>query len=578
MVSDINLRIGGAAGLGVMVAGAMISKAAKKEGLYVFLSTEYPSLIRGGHNTVDIRISSKPIHCNSHKVDVLLALNTDTIERHYNLMNDGGIILYDSSETQITKRPSVKVDLIDIPIVKIAEQNGSKKMMNTVIVAAALAILEISDDYLKATLKKTFGKKGEEIVKMNIACADAAKKYVMDNHNKDHDFKKLERHDLSGHLMINGNDAIAMGALKAGCKFMAAYPMTPATSVMETMAKYEHQMDFVLKQTEDELTAINMAVGAGFAGVRALTASSGGGFSLMVEGIGAAIEEETPVVIVLATRPGPGTGMATYTGQGDINLAVYAGTDDAPRIVLAPGDQEECFYLAFEAFNWAEEYQTPVIIMTDKQLATSEKIIPYYDMKNLKIRRGKLLKQGDLDNNPDYVRYKLSNGDPISPRAIPGIRKGMHTATTYAHDEKGIESEDPLLKKKMLEKIFAKMALAKKNLPLPKITGEKDADISILTWGSSKQYIDQVMEELKGEMKIRHMNVNVISPFPTEAVTEFIDSSKKLLLIEQNYSGQFNDLVKLHCQRVIKDLMLKYDGYTLDTEEIKSRLRSMRSK
>ncbi|MFH1053887.1 MAG: 2-oxoacid:acceptor oxidoreductase subunit alpha [Candidatus Woesearchaeota archaeon] len=573
---DINVRIGGRAGFGIMTAAQALAKTAKKDGLRSFTSTVYPSLIRGGHNTADIRISNKEVYSNRYTVDILLAMNTESIEKHTNSMTKGGIIIYDPKETKITLKPKVKLDYIELPIDEIAKKNGGTVMMNTVIVAAALTVLGIDINHFKEALKQIFKRKGEQVVNNNISCVDETVNVIKEKYRKKPVFANVKRENLNDHLMMTGNHAISMGALKAGCKFMSAYPMTPSTSIMETLAKYEKQHNFVVKHVEDELTSINMACGAAFAGVRALTASSGGGISLMIEGVGAAITEELPLVVVCATRTGPGSGMPTHTGQGDLNLVYYSGTGDAPRIVIAPGDIEEFFSMTFDAFNWAEEYQMVVFILTDKQAASSLKVFPSFKMDKLKIKRGKLLKKGDLDKVKDYKRYEMIKGDPISPRAIPGIKNGMHVSSTYVHGEHGHEKDDPQNKIDMERKLFGKLKLAKKNMPKPRIFGPKDAGISIISWGTTKQYVDQIREEMEEDgIKIRHMHVSIISPFPTEAIIDFIDSSKKLMLIEQNFSGQFNNLIKLNCQREIKDLYLQADGYTIDNDKVKAIIKSM---
>jgi len=575
--SDIVVRIGGEAGYGVMTAAALLAKCAKNEGLYVYMSAEYPSLIRGGHNFADVRISCQPVHANRKTVDILLCMNTETVTKHCDVIVEGGFILYDSKETALGTCPA-HIECLDLPIIEIAKKNGGPILRNTIVVAAALELMGIGADHFKEQLRKQFAKKGDDIINQNVGAVDETVQYVRTHHQHELGFSCATPVDLSQHLFMNGNEAFAIGSIKAGCKFMASYPMTPGSSVLETMAKHEHDHDVVLKQTEDELAAANMICGASYAGVRAMAATSGGGFALMVEALGAAIQQEHPIVILLASRPGPGTGMATHTAQSDLNLAVFAGGDDAPRIVLAPGDVEECFYLGFEAFNYAEEFQVPVVVLTDKALATSTKIIPAFNHRSLTIRRGKLLSAKDLANTTKYKRYALLDGDPISPRALPGTPNGMHVNTTYEHDEYGTECEDGLNKLAMTRKRFMKIDHAKYSLPKPLVRGPENAPVSIISWGSSKMWIDQALQELATEgVHVRHMHIRTIFPLHTEEVTQFIDSSKNLFILEQNYSGQLHGLIQRYCNRTIHQKFLQYDGYTPDVAAIKAKIKEMMS-
>ncbi|MEM2175412.1 MAG: 2-oxoacid:acceptor oxidoreductase subunit alpha [Candidatus Micrarchaeia archaeon] len=400
---DFSWKIGGEAGYGIMTTGFIFGKSFVRAGFFAFDTNEYPSLIRGGHNTYTVRISDEPIYSHNKKIDVLVALNDFTLKKHKDEVRKDGYIIYD--ENSVSLNETIKnVNLIPVPLTQIAIENGGQNIMrNNVALGASFALTNVDVNFLFDVIREIFKeKKGENVSSLNMNVAKAGYEYVKQNFPT---IKKIEAKlcKKGKRMYINGNEAIAIGAIKAGCKFYAAYPMTPASSILHYLASKEYDYNIIVKQTEDEIAAVHMAIGASFAGVRAMTGTSGGGFALMTEALGLAAMTETPLVIVLAQRPGPSTGMPTHTEQSDLRFVMHASNGEFPRVVIAPGDPIECFYETFNAFNIAEKYQLPVIILTDKFLAESHFTIDPFFTKNLKIDRGLLKTDGQLK---DYKRYQ----------------------------------------------------------------------------------------------------------------------------------------------------------------------------
>jgi 2-oxoglutarate ferredoxin oxidoreductase subunit alpha len=379
-------------------------------------------------------------------------------------------------------------------------------------------------------------------------------------------------------MLLTGNDAICMGAINAGCKFYCAYPMTPASSILHFMAAQERRFNIVVKHTEDEISAINMAIGAGFTGVRAMTGTSGGGFCLMTEGYGLAGMLEVPIVIILSMRPGPSTGMPTWSEQGDMKFALNASQGDFPRPVLVPGDIEESFYLTQVAFNIAEKYQTPVIVLSDKNLAESHKSTEKFDEKKVPIDRGSYASPTDLASSPDtnfFKRFKYTENG-VSPRTIPGMKKGIYTASSDEHDEEGNIREDIDTRIKMMQKRARKMDTLAKELKTPELVGPQDANITIIAAGSTKGPIKEAMILLEKEgIKVNFLQIVYLNPFPSEKVAKVIGSAKKTAVIENNFSGQLADIIKEKTGKDVDKRILKYDGRPFYPEEICASIKEM---
>ncbi|MEW5996357.1 MAG: 2-oxoacid:acceptor oxidoreductase subunit alpha [Candidatus Micrarchaeota archaeon] len=561
--------IGAEAGAGSMVTGRTLAKVFARGGYHVVGYPEYPSLIRGGHNTYQIRASDREIHSPVKKNDVVVALNRDGIIFHRDFINKGGVLIYDSEIDASNIRMPEGVSVFPVPLKQIIQQNGlDPKMANTITVGISLGLIEYPMDDFFRLLEKEFSRKSKEIVDLNIKAAKAGYDYVKGNFKGDFKikFKPLNRNNR--HIVIGGNEAFALGAVAGGMKLFAAYPMTPASSVLHYLAEKERDFNIVVKQTEDEIAAVQYAIGASYAGVRAGTSTSGGGFSLMVESLGLSALSETPVVVFLAQRPGPSTCLPTWTEQGDLRFALHASQGEFLRAILAPGTVDEEFYLGAEAFNIAEKYQIPVIVMSDKFLSESHFCTGKFEPGKVKIERGEIaIKLKALKPTQRFERYKLTRSG-ISPRVFPGTPNGMHVATSYEHREDSFSSELFTNRVAMVDKRARKQKLLEKEIPLPKIYGKKDAPISIICWGSQMLPALDALPFL--EAKGIHANVihfSYLYPLPKK-IRALLKSAKNTIMVENNSTAQFAGMLKEYLSFRPDVIVLKYDGRQFFPEEI----------
>ena len=374
-------------------------------------------------------------------------------------------------------------------------------------------------------------------------------------------------------MLLTGNEAVSLGAIKAGCKFYAAYPMTPASSILHFMAAQERNFSLVVKHSEDEIAAINMTIGAGFAGVRAMTATSGGGFSLMSEALGLAAMTETPIVVVVSQRPGPSTGLPTRTEQGDLKFVLHASQGDFPRFVIAPGDVEECFHKTIEAFNLAEKYQCPAILILDKYLSESHKTAEEFEASGVKIDRGLLLSDEEIEKTGEFKRYEFTETG-ISPRTIPSQKGGVFTATGNEHDETGYLSEEKTVRTRMMDKRFRKFKQAEREIPEPKLFGPKDAEVTMIAWGSTKGPIKEAMKLLDHDgIRANFLQIIYINPFPANTVSRIIRASKRTVIVENNKTAHLASLIREKTGKEIEHKILKYDGRQFFPTEIHQRVK-----
>jgi 2-oxoglutarate ferredoxin oxidoreductase subunit alpha len=576
--NKLTWKIGGKAGEGIMATGLIFSQSCSRGGLHVYDINEYPSLIKGGHNTLQVRVEDREIFSQVKGVNVLVALNKESILIHKDELVAGGGIIYESSEVIEKQELRDDIKLYPVPFSNIIKEIGAQKIMkNNVALGASIALIDYDFDIVAVVIKDTFKRKGDKIITDNTSAAKAGYDYIKKNFKNDFDYK-LEKLGEPGRMLLTGNDAICIGAVKAGCKFYSAYPMTPASSILHFMAAQERRFNIVVKHTEDEISAINMAIGAGFAGVRAMCGTSGGGFCLMSEGYGLAGMLEIPIVVILAMRPGPSTGMPTWSEQGDLKFALSASQGDFPRPVLIPGDNEECFYMTQEAFNIAEKYQTPVIVLTDKNLAESHKTTEKFDAGRIPIDRGVYATQQEIAASPDttfFKRYRFTDNG-ISPRTIPGTKKGIFTATSDEHDEEGNITESGDNRIKMMQKRMRKMDALAKELKQPELTGPRDADITIIFVGSTKGPVREAVLMLeKDGVKVNYLQILYLNPFPSEKVSSVIDSARKTVVVENNFTGQLADIIKEKAGKDVFHKILKYDGRPFYPEEIHNSIKEV---
>ncbi|MDP3940812.1 MAG: 2-oxoacid:acceptor oxidoreductase subunit alpha [bacterium] len=578
---DLQWLIGGEAGYGIMTTGLMMSKIFTRLGLHVFDYVEYPSLIRGGHNAYYVRASDEEVTSQKKTVDILVALNADTIKLHVDELSPNAAVIFDPSVLKLTvEQFPVSVRLFPVPLLELTKKVGADRLMiNTVSVGASLALFHKQFDVLQKIMQDTFGKKGDDVVALNNNTSKAGYDYVVEN------FGPGLLADIpigsQTRLLIGGAEAIAFGAIRAGLKFAAMYPMTPINTIMTTLVAHALKYNIVVKEPEDEIAGINMALGASFAGARSMVATSGGGFSLMVEGLGLAAQTETPIVVVLGMRPGPATGMPTWSDQGDLRFALHAAQGDFPRIILAPGDMLDAFEGTMTALNLAEKYQLPVIVLVDKHINESHATVESEKLKVISdtfvVERGKILTDQEALAETDYKRYALVE-DGISPRSLPGQQGGIGLSGSDEHDEKGLYNEEADMRIKMMDKRYAKLAkaIANNEFPAPRLIGDPDAALTIVAFGSTKFAILDAMRQLKKEnISVNFLQVSFLEPFPSQAFTEMIGKTKKTLIVEANKTGQFEGLIRERTGITFEHHLRKYDGRPFYPEEIIEKVKAL---
>lgn len=571
-VNSFTWKIGGQAGDGIMVTGAMLSKICTRAGLWVTDYSEYPSLIRGGHNAQVVQVDAEQIFAHDQGIEILVALNEETVRLHTKELSPGGVILHDPDKLVINgamlgDRNDVQV--IGVPFLKIANNLGGKDIMrNTVALGATLGLLRAPKDLIAGVMQDTFSGKGEAVVKMNEDICMAGYQHVVDHMQEPFGWS-IQAQQLPPRMVMTGNDAIALGLLQGGLKFYAAYPMTPASSILTGLAELASTYGIVVRHAEDEISAVNLAIGASYAGARAATGTSGGGFCLMTEGVGLAAEAEVPLVIINAMRPGPSTGLPTWTEQGDLRLVMHASQGDFPRIVVAPGDVTQAFQESARALQIAEAYHLQVTILTDKYLAESHWSTPGFALDQLQPSRVGFADPTMLKGMDTYQRYTdTANG--VTPRSIPGQPGGVHTANSDEHDVIGHADETSEMRVLQVQKRERKLVAALEAMP-PRVLlyGEADADITLVTWGSATLSCREAMRKLtRMGIRVNIMQTLYILPFPVEDLQGYFRAAKKTVLVENNFSGQFGGVLREYTGLVCNHQLLKYDGRPFWPEEI----------
>jgi 2-oxoglutarate ferredoxin oxidoreductase subunit alpha len=571
MATDFTVMVGGEAGQGIQSLGAVLARAVANRGFHVFADQDYESRVRGGHNFFRVRAGDRPVMAPSERLDVLIALDNRTIELHKNELKSGGVIVRDGEEE---KGKPPKDGYLAVPLARLAQESaGNKVMSNSVAAGAALGLMEFDFDLLAGVLLKEFARLGTETAQANVAAGKAGFDFARKESKTRFRLRPRKGTGAGERLLLHGNHALALGAMAGGCKFISGYPMTPASSILEYMAGKSRDFGVVAVHVEDEISAINMAVGAGYAGVRAMTATSGGGFSLMVEGLALAGMTETPVVIVLAQRPGPATGLPTRTEQGELGFALHAGHGEFPRAVLAPATAEEAFYAAAKAFNLAERYQTPVIILTDHHLATSYVTTERFDLSKVTVDRGKLITGEEAGEAADYMRHKVTRSG-ISPRALPLQGKALVVTDSDEHDEAGHMIEDAETRNRQNEKRLRKANGLRREISRPRLHRRRNAEVTLIGWGSTYGAIREAAELLaKDGLPANVLHLSEIWPFPAESVSSFLDGRTKTIAIENNATGQMAALIRRETGHRVDGHILKYDGRPFTPHYIVDRLK-----
>ncbi|MBI4386848.1 MAG: 2-oxoacid:acceptor oxidoreductase subunit alpha, partial [Elusimicrobia bacterium] len=536
--------------------GETFVKICARAGLHAYAYNSYQSVIRGGHVLFQVEVGSEKKFVVPDFPDLLIALNQDTIDREAKDAAAG--VLYNRDRFKLDPAALAPGSRdFGLPVMTLC---SNPLMQNTVALGASLRLANLEFDLLAQLLRETFRKKSKEIQEANVAAARAGYDYALKN------FPELDiRLPVGGSrkMVMSGNQAFGLGAVAAGCKFYSAYPMTPASSIMHWLAPHASKYGIVFKQAEDELAAMNMAVGAGHAGVRAMTGTSGGGFALMTEAVGLAAMIEAPVVVVEVQRGGPSTGLPTKTEQGDLFQVLGAGQGDFPKVVLAPATVEEAFYLTAKAFNIAEKFQVPVFLMSDLLLSEHNETVDSLDL-NVPIERG-VWAVPPANGDGVFLRYKDTETG-VSPRAVPGQERMMFVAGSDEHDERGdLVSDihtDPVVRTRMMNKRMRKLEYIAREMPTTEIEGPAQADLTLVGWGSTYGMMRRIMEYFNqgGRSRVNLLAVRSLWPFPWKDVSNILYSARKVMALEVNYSGQLCRLIRQETGFYIHHRWFKYDG------------------
>ena len=574
-MTNFTWMIGGEAGFGIMTTGLVFSKMATRSGYHIFDYIEYPSLIRGGHNAYEVHVTDSEVSHLSPNIDVLVCLNKETYEKHKTRLTSSSLVMFDESEFEIKE----DIKKVIVPFKKIlSDLKGQPIMKNTIALGASIGLLEGDVEGLIKIITEQFSKKGDEVINFNKQFIQAGFDVIKKNYSEKI-VNYLIKKPGEEKLVMTGNDAFSLGSVIADARVYVAYPMTPSSTVLTDLATWQEKTGMVVRHAEDEISVINTAIGSSFAGVRSAVGTSGGGFALMVESISFAGITEIPLVVFIAQRPGPATGMPTWTEQGDLLFSVFSGHGEFPKIVLAPGDNEEMIELTAKAYNLADVYQMPVIVMSDMYLSESHKSVTrkFVDkfILNYKVNRGKLVKDPSFvktsEDKQKYLRYKITE-DGISPRLIPGTPGHFFQANSYEHIEDGHTTEDAQPRIDQVDKRARKWkTYLSQDFIMPKAYGDLEkSEVVLISWGSTKGIVLQAQKLLKTKkVDSAFIHFNHLYPLDKEKVAALFNrQNKKYILLENNSWGQFGKLLSMETGIEIKEKILRYDGRPITAEEI----------
>jgi 2-oxoglutarate/2-oxoacid ferredoxin oxidoreductase subunit alpha len=570
---DISIVLCGEAGQGIQSVENILVQAVKMGGYHVFSTKEYMSRVRGGENSTQIRVSSKRVRAGIDRIDLLVALSEGAINHLEKRITPQTIIICD--DELLKSIDSKNYNLISIPFLEKARKLGGPIFSNVIAAGAISCILDINHEVFDKCITTMFSRKGEKILQGDLKAG--AEGYLLGKRLIDsgHISTRISKDpSLSHDLLINGIDAFGLGCIAGGCRFMSSYPMTPSSGLQLFIAQQAHDFEMVFEQAEDEIAAINMALGASYAGARSLVATSGSGFALMEEAVGLSGMIETPVVIYVGQRPGPAVGLPTRTAQEDLDLVLYSGPGEFPRIIFAPGNFQDAIELSCEAFNLADKYQIPVFILSDQYLADI-----YYNLPDINLEQMKV-ENHIIKTDQDYIRYPLSP-DGISPRGIPGYGDGLVLVDADEHDEDGHITEDLDMRTKMVQKRMKKMdKILEEVVPPELITLHENGDYEtlIMGWGSSYWPIREALEKFgennSANAKIAFLHFKQVYPL-APSTRELLEKAKNTIIFENNAKGQFSNLIKLHFGFEIQKKVLKFNGMPFSVEEVLDVLKNL---
>ncbi len=576
MREQVAWMVGGQQGEGIESTGAILAGAFNRFGYFLHGYRTFSSRIKGGHTNYKLTVAPRRILASQDDLDILVAFDQETIKRNARQVRPGGVIVADSSDFRAELPADLDVRLLEVPLTRMAEDLGARVVRNMVAVGVTAALIGLEPEAFHGLIDDRFARKGDKVVAVNRDAVAQGYRFASEGLGRLEEFHLAPGVSKPGYLM-SGDEAVAFGALVAGCRLVAAYPITPASEVMEYLARKLPEFGGVVVQCEDEIASIMMAVGAGYAGVRALTATSGPGFSLMMEGLGYAGVIEAPVVIVDAQRAGPSTGMPTKHEQSDLFEMVYGSHGDLIRVVLAPTTVEECFWHTVEAFNLADRYQCPVVVGLDFTLATCIQTVPALDLSRVTIDRGVLADEAELMKRESrrFDRYALTDSG-ISPRSLPGMRNGLHLATGLEHSPTGQITEDPVNRSRMMNKRARKIL----DIPLDGagvlVEGPDQADLVLVGWGSTIGPIAEARRMLEKEgLSVRTLMVRYLMPFPRRQVEAALANAGQVVVVENNHLGQLATHLKAQGVTVPTKSVTKYDGIPFHPRELVGRIKEV---
>ncbi|MEJ2567705.1 MAG: 2-oxoacid:acceptor oxidoreductase subunit alpha [candidate division WOR-3 bacterium] len=564
-MKDISIVLCGKAGQGIQTVEKILVSILKLSGYFAFSAREFMSRIRGGSNSTEIRVSDEPVDSFVEKIDILIPLDDKAVD-HVKWRIDKNTIMLGGKEFIEGKAKKT----FEIPFIELAKEAGNKLYANTVTVGVLSGMLDVDFDIVEDFIRDYFKKKDEKIVEGNIEAAKKGYEIGKDLAEKNgigFDLRKDKR--VKEQLLLSGTELVSLGAIAGGCNFISSYPMSPSTGVLVFLSQQQEEFGIIAEQAESEICAINMSLGAFYAGARAMVTTSGGGFALMNEGLSLAGMLETPIVIHLAQRPGPATGLPTRSEQGDLLFALFAGHGEFPRIILTPGKAEDVFNLARKAFELADKFQVPVIIMTDQYLLDSSFVVSSLDISKSKN------KEHIVKTDEDYKRYEVTK-DGISPRGIPGYGKGFVVVDSDEHDEEGHITEDLDFRTEIVDKRLRKSDSIKKEIETPELIGNKDYETLVIGWGSTYYGIKEALKRLD-DKKLSFLYYKQVYPLYPDT-RKYIERAKKTIVVENNATGQFARLIKMETGIQVDHSILKYNGLPFGVEEIVKRLKDTEKK
>lgn len=615
MVSNLNWKIGGRAGEGIAVTGFFMSKICQRAGLSVFEYNEYPSLIRGGHTTGQIHAGKSPVSCQKRFVDVMVILNEDCVKQHLEEFTSNTRFVIDTQDDKIdfSKYPSIKPEqILSVPMVEMSREiTGKSLASNMISLAVSCAIFGLDPEYHYQIIREFFGKKGQDVVDENIKAAQKGYEWSAENKltiaptaanisatqvstltntstknsdpvtsdpapEKNVDQATNSLFTQRSTYLLTGSEAIGFGALSAGVQFYSAYPMTPSSALMTFMADAQEHYPLVLKHAEDEIAAINEALGASYTGARAMTGTAGGGFALMTEAVSLAGVTEIPLVCLIGGRPGPATGLPTWTSQTDLSFVLNAGHGEFPRVVFTPGTLEECFKMTRLSFLLAEKYHTQCYIIVDKFLLESRMTCPVEHIPSIWQNSRFSFAPNSLPEDNSYRRFKVTE-EGYSPRSVPGQSHGLQLTNSYEHDEFGYATEEAKLTKDMVDKRARKLLGIAKEVPPPFLLGPETAEITIVSWGSTRLVVEEVMRQvnINGQSNVNCIHLLTMLPFKADEFLALTSKTKKLVMMEENQTRQAARHIRSESGVEFAHHMNRYDGRPFYAEDIVEELKKI---